>query len=638
MAPPRASAGIAAMTANLDAARSALQKHFGYADFRGGQGDAISAVLAGRDVLVLMPTGGGKSLCYQVPACVLDGMTLVVSPLISLMQDQVATLLRKGVPSAFVNSSISATETAARMDAAERGEMKMLYVAPERFGSPAFMERLRRMRIALLAVDEAHCISQWGYDFRPAYLKLGLLRDVLRCPVIALTATATPDVRADICRQLRLRRPHVIARGFDRDNLAWHVLAARDDAAKDRMLVALLRRERAGVAVVYAPTRKSVDSIADLLNRTGVRAAGYHAGIPPHERERLQDAFMQERVRVVVATNAFGMGIDKPNVRLVAHFSMPANLEAYYQEAGRAGRDRDAARCALLYAAGDTRTHEFLIEQSHPTRRVIEQVYGAVARIGGARRVACVTPRELERVVPEATGAPQIEAALRSLTEFGAVRSAGRTGAGPVVRLISSRERALRLVPAGDASRRVLEALYDGLGDRSFAPGESDDPPDTPPVSSPGVQEYVLGRGFVRELQHVAGGDDALDAALDRLRSLRLLVWKRWPDGQRIELLGAWRADRLPVDWAALAARRQREETRLTAMQGYALTAGCRRGYVLRYFGDADAMDRCDGCDRCMGPRRALLPGVGAPAASAAASGWRLGAERLRRALTRSVR
>ncbi len=499
------------MSHTLEAARTSLQRYFGYADLRGGQADAIGGVLAGRDVLMLMPTGGGKSLCYQVPATVLDGLTLVVSPLISLMQDQVGALLAKGIPAAFINSSIPAAEGAARLEAATRGELKLLYVAPERFASAAFRDRLPQLGVRLLAIDEAHCISQWGYDFRPAYLRLGGLRDVLRCPVIALTATATPEVRRDICRELRLDRPVIVARGFDRPNLAWHVLGARDDATKDRILVRLLRSETSGVAVVYASTRKTVDSLTDLLNRVGIKAAGYHAGIAGAERERLQDAFMQERVRVVVATNAFGMGIDKPNVRLVAHFTMPATLEAYYQEAGRAGRDREPARCALLYSPGDRRTHEFLIDQGHPPRNVIQHVYGALRGLARGGQVAYATSEDLARLVSAASGTPQIEAALRSLTEFGVIRQAGR------------------------------------------------------------------------------------------------------PDAPRIELLGDWPVGRIPLDWVNLTAHRKREQRRLTAMEGYMLDAGCRRAYVLRYFGEDASTKNCNGCDVCLGPSAALVPGVAAP-------------------------
>ncbi|MGH7555437.1 MAG: RecQ family ATP-dependent DNA helicase [Longimicrobiales bacterium] len=581
-------------TPSLDAARTELQRYFGYPDFRGGQADAIGGVLAGRDVLVLMPTGGGKSLCFQVPATVLDGLTLVISPLISLMQDQVGTLISKGIPAAFINSSISKTEGAARLEAAARGELKMLYVAPERFASAAFRERLPGLGVRLLAVDEAHCISQWGFDFRPAYLRLGKLREILRCPVIAVTATATPEVRRDICRELRLDRPIIVARGFDRPNLAWHVLGARNDAEKDRILVRLLRAERSGVAVVYASTRKTVDALTDLLNRVGIKSAGYHAGIAGAERERLQDAFMQERVRVVVATNAFGMGIDKPNVRLVAHFAMPATLEAYYQEAGRAGRDREPARCALLYASGDRRTHEFLIDQGHPPRTVIEDVYRTLRVVASGSRFACATPQDLERLVPSASGAAQIEAALRTLVDLDVIRPAGRAPGPPWLRLIATPTGAARRLAGDDIALSVTGALFRLLG-----------------------AEAHRGRGVtaaeLRDLRRAAGGADTLDTALDRLHGKRIVEWNRWPDAHRIELLGDWPPEKLPADWTALAARRKREERRLNAMEGYCLTTHCRRSYVLRYFGDQTATRSCDGCDVCLGPSRALLPGTSTP-------------------------
>lgn len=268
------------------AARDALRRHFGYPDFRGAQADAIAAVLHGRDVLVLMPTGGGKSLCYQVPAAVLPGLTLVVSPLISLMKDQVDRLDAAGIPATFVNSTLERAEADARLAAAEEGRIRLLFVAPERFESSAFRTRLGRFRVALLAVDEAHCISQWGHDFRPSYLGLGKVRESLDCPVIALTATATPEVRNDICGVLRLRDPLILTNGFDRPNLRWHVVHARDEGEKDRILLELLRRRTGpGVSIVYASTRRSVDALADVLHRSGIRSAGYHAGIPGEDRK-----------------------------------------------------------------------------------------------------------------------------------------------------------------------------------------------------------------------------------------------------------------------------------------------------------------------------------------------------------------
>ena len=296
------------MTAVSDLA-GALKRYFGFTTFRPHQKEIVEAILGGRDAFAALPTGGGKSLCYQLPAVMKDGLTLVVSPLISLMKDQVDALERAGVPATFVNSTLDPTEREARLARVERGEVRLLYVAPERFDVPGFRERLKAIGVPLLAVDEAHCISQWGHDFRPSYLRLGDVRDRLGCPVIALTATATPEVRRDIARQLRLRDPLLLARGFDRANLSWHVIGAMSDAQKDATLLSLLRRApREGVSLVYAATRRKVDSLADMLNRAGIRSAGYHAGIPPDERRRLQEAFIAGTAGVVVATNALPLG------------------------------------------------------------------------------------------------------------------------------------------------------------------------------------------------------------------------------------------------------------------------------------------------------------------------------------------
>jgi ATP-dependent DNA helicase RecQ len=403
-------------------ALAALERVFGYPAFRGVQEPAVRAVLEGRDVLVLMPTGGGKSLCYQVPALVLPGLTLVVSPLISLMKDQVDALARRAVPAAFVNSSLSAEETRSRLERAERGELRLLYIAPERFDSPDFKERLPRLGVVRLAVDEAHCVSEWGRDFRPAYLRIGAERRRLGCPLIALTATATPEARADIVFHLGLRRPVVLAGGFDRPNLRWRVTQVRDERERDHRLVQLLRDRIDGSAIVYAPTRRRVDTLADMLNRAGIPAAGYHAGADGNERQRLQDRFMREGAPVLVATNAFGMGIDKPNVRLVVHQAMPGNLEAYYQEAGRAGRDGKPADCVLLHAPADRLTHEFLIDQAHPDGETVRAVWAVLADSVRAREPARVAFPELAHRSGLAGGARQVAAVLRALDRGGAFR------------------------------------------------------------------------------------------------------------------------------------------------------------------------------------------------------------------------
>ncbi|MCI0435365.1 MAG: RecQ family ATP-dependent DNA helicase [Gemmatimonadetes bacterium] len=504
----------------LQLARAALARHFGYDDFRGAQEEAVRAVLDSRDVLVLMPTGGGKSLCYQIPALVLNGLTLVVSPLISLMKDQVDALARRGIAATFINSSLPRTEADARLAASARGEVKLLYVAPERFEADAFRRALPRLDVRLLAVDEAHCISEWGYGFRPSYLRLGRVRTVLRCPVMALTATATPGVREDILLHLGLRRPVILARGFDRPNLGWHVIAARDTADKDALMVRALRAVSSGSAIVYAPTRRSVDSIADLLHHAGIRAAAYHGGAAAADRQRIQEEFVGGDRRVIVATSAFGMGIDKSDVRLVLHFAMPSSLESYYQEAGRAGRDGGAARCVLLHTYADRFTHEFLIDQAHPPLEAVRAVWSALRGMTGTREVIRCDLHQLSRRVPLEGGARQLDSVLRLFAMVGAA-------------------------------------------------------------------EIHVNRSADRD---------------DGIRHIRLAIDSRERD--------------LPVDGRLLGRARERDRQRLEWMQRYVYTRGCRRAFILNYFGDGGALSRCTDCDRCARPGHGVAAGARAPGGS----------------------
>src|SRR5688572_3780814 len=400
----------------MDDARKALRASFGYDDFRPGQEMAIESVLSGRDTLVVLPTGGGKSVCFQIPALVLPGLTVVVSPLISLMKDQVDALEARGLPAAFINSSLTSAQVSDRLGRAARGELRLLYLAPERFDYGNVAGRLCDMGVSLLAVDEAHCISQWGHDFRPSYLRVAEARKKLGSPpTVALTATATPEVRDDICRQLALDNPRTIITGFDRTNLTYHVLPARNDAEKDTLLVETLRKHD-GLAVVYAATRKSVDRLSFLLEQQGIPSAGYHAGLDDTHRREVQEAFMTERIRAIIATNAFGMGIDKPNVRLVIHHSMPGTLEAYYQEAGRAGRDGKPSEVFLLHSFPDRFTHEFFIKGSYPERKVVEDVYRNLARVS---KRGISLPSSMDDLVPLAGGkinARELESVVRILT------------------------------------------------------------------------------------------------------------------------------------------------------------------------------------------------------------------------------
>lgn len=332
----------------LTAARQLLQRHFGYHGFRPGQLRVIGPLLAARDVLAVLPTGGGKSVCYQIPALLNDRLTLVVSPLVSLMQDQVGALRARGVPAAMLASAQPSSETSEALEGLAAGRWRLLYVAPERF--PNLVTKLPP--VGLLAIDEAHCVSEWGLSFRPAYRRLGEARLVLGGPqCVALTGSATPDVRQDIITTLRLRNPEIVLGSFDRPNLTFAARQVASDAERFRTVLQLLERDV--TALVYAPTRKLVEDLTRNLLNAGVRAAPYHAGLEATIRRRVLRAFLTNRVQVVVATSAFGMGIDKPDVRIVAHWGPPPTPEAYYQEAGRAGRDGLPSQCVLLYTKRD---------------------------------------------------------------------------------------------------------------------------------------------------------------------------------------------------------------------------------------------------------------------------------------------
>ena len=356
----------------MDKKLEVLSRYFGYTQFRGAQEELIDAVLSGRDVLGVMPTGGGKSLCYQIPALLLPGITLVISPLISLMQDQVPALKSVGVPAAYLNSSLSLEQQSLVLRNLRQGRYKILYAAPERLLGEGFLAMAREVPISLVAVDEAHCISQWGQDFRPSYLKIPeFLQTLPQRPVVsAYTATATPTVRRDIQKCLNLRNPLVKVTGFDRPNLRFEVRTP--DSKRGTLLTLLaLRKDKSGI--VYCSTRKEVDSVCSFLLDKHFAAARYHAGLPDELRRKNQEDFLYDRKTVMVATNAFGMGIDKSNVSYVIHYNMPQSMESYYQEAGRAGRDGEPAECILLFGKRDIVTAKFLIEKSYEESELSEE-------------------------------------------------------------------------------------------------------------------------------------------------------------------------------------------------------------------------------------------------------------------------
>src|ERR1041384_6513348 len=457
---------------SLTAAGASPRQHFGFEDFREGQREVIGSILEGKDAVVVMPTGSGKSLCYQLPALILDGAPLVVSPLIAVMKDQVDALLARGLPATFINSSISESEQHARIEALRRREHKLVYVAPERFRSGRFNSALQQIPISLFAVDEAHCISTWGHDFRPDYLRLrGVIRSLGTVQTLALTATATPYVRSDIIQQLGLAQPQTFVSGFDRPNLSIEVVHTEKEKEKISRIRALAQRV-GGSGIIYTSTRKAVEQVGMKLENAGLSVSTYHAGMPDSVRIKAQDNFMSGRTQMIVATNAFGMGIDKPDIRFVVHYQMPGSIEAYYQEIGRAGRDGLPSTCVLLFNYADKNTHDFFIEGSYPDISVIKQVYDSLAATE-LRRIELSTA-ELARRTGE-TNEMAVQSALYVLERAGHIQrtapALNRGGRGAqqgrsIIMLDSTPATKLRIDPTevsrrGELERRKLRAIID---------------------------------------------------------------------------------------------------------------------------------------------------------------------------------
>jgi ATP-dependent DNA helicase RecQ len=423
-----------------------LRERFGFAEFRPAQQQVIDRVMAGQNVLAVMPTGSGKSLCYQLPALALPGLTLIVSPLIALMKDQVDQLNQLGLPATVINSTVSREQQRSRLEQSIAGRIKLLYIAPERFQNEEFRAGLSRANVSLFAVDEAHCISLWGHDFRPDYLRLRrVVRELKSPPVLALTATATPAVRRDILAQLGIEGAPQVVSGFDRPNLYLEVREVATAAEKIRAIVELARW--APLGIVYAGTRKNVEEIYANLRRAGVQAAAYHAGLPGPDRKAVQERFMNASQCVIVATNAFGMGIDRSQVRFVVHADIPDSIEAYYQEIGRAGRDGEVARCLLLFNYADKRIPEFFIDSSHPPPDILKYVFAKLCRSGQTTILGDAWRRF------SATNDHRFHASVALLQRYGYLEKV-HTKDGRGIRILKSNDAALRGINFQDLEAR----------------------------------------------------------------------------------------------------------------------------------------------------------------------------------------
>jgi ATP-dependent DNA helicase RecQ len=568
------------MSTPVESPLEAFLPQFGLKSFRPGQEDVIASVLSGRDCLCVMPTGGGKSLCYQLPAVVLQGLTLVVSPLIALMKDQVDQLTALKLPVTFINSTLPLAEQYERLDRMAAGEYRLVYVVPERFRSKRFLEAVQSARLSLLAVDEAHCISEWGHDFRPDYARLGHFRRLLGNPTtIALTATATDKVRRDIVEQLRLREPKTFITGFARPNLFYEVQMPRSERSRAEMLIRFLKKTP-GSGIVYATTRKKTEEVAQLIAaEVGRPSTAYHAGLLPDQRKMAQEAFMSGRVDIVAATTAFGMGIDKSDVRFVVHYNLPGTLEGYYQEAGRAGRDGKPSHCLLLFNAADRHIQEYFIASAYPARENIQRVYDYLRMLDDDP--IQLTQEDIRERLGLRIGSDGVGTCEQILESAGVLERLVASQNQASVRLDSDLPTLVDLLPKqAKVRRQVLRAIEKIVGDRR--------------------NELVQFRPA--ELARMAELDPtSLATALRELNSLDVFTYIPPFRGRAIRMLRRDESfDQLEIDFEELDRLKAAEIEKLNRVIRFALSTHCRQQEILRYFGDPNkgSCGHCDNCDR----------------------------------------
>jgi ATP-dependent DNA helicase RecQ len=572
-------------------ALSFMQRVFGFREFRPGQKEILEAVLSGDDALVIMPTGGGKSLCYQVPAFLRAGITLVISPLIALMKDQVDSLGVLDLPVTAIHSLMSLREQGEALKQIAAGKVKLVYASPERLRNRSFIDAVKQCTISMVAVDEAHCISQWGHDFRPDYLRIRLALDRLGRPqTIALTATATDKVRSDVLEQLDLRAPKQFVTGFDRRNLFWEVLQTRGEKEKLAVITERLA-SLSGAAIIYTGTRKKVEQIVTKLQKQQIDAKGYHAGLEELERTTVQEAFMEGRCDLVVATNAFGMGIDRADIRMVIHHTFPGTIEAYYQEGGRAGRDGDSAICLLLYSPGDRRLQEFFIEARYPPREVVFAVYERLRH--RPEDLLRLTYREIAEIGENKVSEMAVASCIKILEDARAVQRLKRYDNLAELYLHAKPQDLLSKLSSRTKIKRSLlnfmcriydePELMEGV---QFLPGEL--------AARAGISLDALRRTF----SEMADQGEATYIPPFRGRGLQIL--KRVKPGK------------LTIDFEALQVRKAYELEKLDQIMAYASGQECRRAFLLRYFGEGLEGEGCNSCDVCRKPLR--KPGSGGPA------------------------
>jgi ATP-dependent DNA helicase RecQ len=553
---------------------SNLEKYFGYKEFRAGQEEIIAAILEKNDTLVVMPTGGGKSLCFQLPALLMQGTALVISPLIALMKDQYDVLIKKNYPVTYINSTLSNEEAKKRISNAIQGDYKLIYIAPERLTNPYFLEILSQLKISFLAVDEAHCISEWGHDFRPAYLNIANALQNINIPnIIALTATATPDVQKDIVEHLNMKKPKMLIKGFDRKNLTFVTEKIADKTGK---ILEILKNTKAGSTIIYCGSRKKTDEIYYSLIENGINAVKYHAGMTNEERKKNQDIFINDEVKIIVATNAFGMGIDKPDVRNVIHANLTGSIEAYYQEAGRAGRDGLPANCYLLHHYSDKKLQEFFINNSFPEKEEFVNIYDFIYLIKNFNNLA-----NIEIANKLGISISQVTTIINHFENCGILEKLNEQKNIQMKFNYSKAEFYNYLQNTNQKNKNVLESLL-----RNFS-------------------EEIYFDFFEIDLLNFAKKYDLKQEeilnSLSDLDKIGIIDLKAQISANSFKLIQEKKQniDKIGINFEKLQEQKNNSLNKLEKVIEYATTKSCKKNFILDYFNDKSYENVCGKCSSC---------------------------------------